>query len=82
MLEDISKSKWFTEEWDRIILDAFDYGHISCARVQSLLDSKSYTTARLIIDTAIECGYFDFFQRPIIEKCKYQEIIANRSLIY
>ncbi len=64
----------FSLEEDATILDAIEYGHLSHARVQKQLKS-SYSKAAIFVDTAIELGYFDKNQRPLITKSEYQKII-------
>ena len=73
-----SKTNDFSSEEDAVILDAIDYGHLSHARVQTLLKS-TFGKAALLIDSAIEKGCFDKNQRPLIAKSEYQRIIEEKT---
>ncbi len=67
----------FSPKEDAVILDAIEYGHLSHARVEKLLN-VSYPQAALFIHKVIEAGYFDVAQHPLISKNEYQKIIETK----
>ncbi len=61
--------------WD--LENALQNGHISCARVQKQLGGE-YISARMLIETTQEYGYFDEMQRNLISVEDYKAMVARR----
>lgn len=76
-IKDIMAEHNYNAEWDAIIIDALKEGSISHAKVQKVFGS-TYAKAGMLIDLAIQYGYFDDKQQARIDIKDYEKMIEGR----
>ena len=77
-IKDIMVEQNFNAEQDTVIIDALKEGSISHAKVQKVLGS-TYAKAGMLIDLAIQYGYFDDKQQARIDVKGYEKMIEKRT---